>query len=90
MPQACKLYEISIIPITNNLKIKNPYGAPGFEIGGIFAFPGFPNMLQAMLPNLQDRFGPQPESKMLEQQIRAQFVLSHQTHFELFKTTMKF
>lgn len=50
--------------------IENPYGTPGFEMGGIFAFPGFPNMLQAMLPNLQERFGPKPESNMLEQQVR--------------------
>ncbi len=51
--------------------IENPHGAPGFEMGGIFAFPGFPNMLQAMLPVLQDRFGPQgQESQMHEQQVR--------------------
>jgi molybdopterin-biosynthesis enzyme MoeA-like protein len=28
--------------------IANPSGAPGFTIGGIYAFPGFPSMLQPM------------------------------------------
>jgi molybdopterin-biosynthesis enzyme MoeA-like protein len=30
--------------------IENIQGAPGFYIQGIFAFPGFPSMLKAMLP----------------------------------------
>ena len=51
--------------------IANPHGAPGFEMGGIFAFPGFPNMLQAMLPSLSHRFGPQTrELQMSEHQVR--------------------
>ena len=51
--------------------IENPHGAPGFEMGGIFAFPGFPNMLQAMLPSLSHRFGPQTrELQMSEHQVR--------------------
>ncbi|MAG00866.1 MAG: hypothetical protein CL388_06615 [Acidiferrobacteraceae bacterium] len=28
--------------------IDNPIGAPGFYIGGVYAFPGFPNMLRPM------------------------------------------
>lgn len=31
--------------------IHNPEGAPGFHVQGIFAFPGFPSMLKAMLPS---------------------------------------
>ena len=51
--------------------IENPHGAPGFELGGVFAFPGFPNMLQAMLPKLQERFGPKnPETQMNEESMR--------------------
>ena len=30
--------------------IANPEGAPGFHVQRIFAFPGFPSMLKAMLP----------------------------------------
>ena len=30
--------------------IENLEGAPGFHVQGIFAFPGFPSMLKAMLP----------------------------------------
>lgn len=36
LPQGCEL-------------IANPLGAPGFHIQGVFAFPGFPNMLQPMI-----------------------------------------
>jgi molybdopterin-biosynthesis enzyme MoeA-like protein len=32
--------------------ISNPFGAPGFSLNGIFAFPGFPKMLQSMVPNV--------------------------------------
>ena len=39
LPQGCAL-------------IDNPVGAPGFSIGGIFAFPGFPKMLQPMFTNV--------------------------------------
>jgi hypothetical protein len=28
--------------------LANPIGAPGFAIGGVYAFPGFPTMLQPM------------------------------------------
>jgi molybdopterin-biosynthesis enzyme MoeA-like protein len=35
LPQGCDL-------------IANPSGAPGFSMGGIYAFPGFPNMLEPM------------------------------------------
>ena len=30
--------------------IPNPYGAPGFQARGVYGFPGFPKMLQAMAP----------------------------------------
>ena len=51
--------------------IENPHGAPGFEIEGIFAFPGFPKMLQAMLPKLQERFGRKDsETQMNEESMR--------------------
>jgi molybdopterin-biosynthesis enzyme MoeA-like protein len=32
--------------------IDNPLGAPGFHCDGVYAFPGFPNMLQPMLESL--------------------------------------
>jgi molybdopterin-biosynthesis enzyme MoeA-like protein len=35
LPEGCEL-------------IANPIGAPGFSMGGIYAFPGFPNMLEPM------------------------------------------
>jgi molybdopterin-biosynthesis enzyme MoeA-like protein len=34
--------------------IANPYGAPGFHMQGIFAFPGFPDMLHVMAPEALD------------------------------------
>jgi molybdopterin-biosynthesis enzyme MoeA-like protein len=29
--------------------ISNPFGAPGFHVDGIYAFPGFPHMLKSMV-----------------------------------------
>ena len=45
LPQGCEL-------------IANPIGAPGFHLRGIFAFPGFPTMLQSMVPEILDRIMP--------------------------------
>jgi molybdopterin-biosynthesis enzyme MoeA-like protein len=41
LPEGCEL-------------IANPIGAPGFFLGGIYAFPGFPNMLKAMMTQVLD------------------------------------
>lgn len=41
LPEGCKL-------------IDNPFGAPGFYLNGVFAFPGFPKMLYAMAPPILD------------------------------------
>jgi molybdopterin-biosynthesis enzyme MoeA-like protein len=38
--------------------IANPSGAPGFTIGGIYAFPGFPSMLQPMAREVLARILP--------------------------------
>ncbi len=38
--------------------IANPRGAPGFCHQGVYAFPGFPNMLRPMLENLLERILP--------------------------------
>jgi len=39
LPEGCEL-------------IKNPFGAPGFMINGVYAFPGFPNMMKPMMQNV--------------------------------------
>ena len=44
LPEGCEL-------------LKNPHGAPGFHHSGIFAFPGFPKMLKAMVPQILPLFG---------------------------------
>ena len=38
--------------------IDNPLGAPGFYIGNVYAFPGFPNMLQPMMNDVLARILP--------------------------------
>jgi len=38
--------------------INNPHGAPGFCIGNVYAFPGFPNMLQPMMNEVLARILP--------------------------------
>jgi molybdopterin-biosynthesis enzyme MoeA-like protein len=38
--------------------IANPIGAPGFSISGIYAFPGFPDMLQPMATRVLDQLLP--------------------------------
>ncbi len=45
LPRGCRL-------------IANPLGAPGFHCDGVYAFPGFPNMLQPMLESLLDALFP--------------------------------
>ena len=40
--------------------IANPIGAPGFSIKSVYAFPGFPNMLQPMATQVLDRLLPDP------------------------------
>ncbi len=58
LPQGCRL-------------IHNPLGAPGFHIEGIYAFPGFPNMLKAMLPPVLDEIAPPlPGAHMKEVEVR--------------------
>mgnify|MGYP004209657473 CR=1 FL=1 len=53
--------------------IKNPHGAPGFELEGIFAFPGFPIMLQSMMPKMRERYGLSAAFvKMCDEQVRLQ------------------
>ncbi len=45
LPEGCEL-------------IANPLGAPGFFIGGVYAFPGFPTMLQPMATQVLDELMP--------------------------------
>jgi len=44
LPEGCELLE-------------NPHGAAGFHHSGIFAFPGFPKMLKAMIPQILPLLG---------------------------------
>lgn len=58
LPEGCQL-------------IHNPLGAPGFHIKGIHAFPGFPEMLKAMLPPVLEKLAPPVSGKrMMEEEIR--------------------
>lgn len=46
--------------------IDNDSGAPGFEVGGVYAFPGFPSMLQPMAAAVLDRLlGPPGEPRWI-------------------------
>jgi molybdopterin-biosynthesis enzyme MoeA-like protein len=49
--------------------IANENGAPGFHIGGIYAFPGFPRMLQAMVLDLAPHILPtqNPKKKIVRE-----------------------
>jgi molybdopterin-biosynthesis enzyme MoeA-like protein len=48
---------MALLPQGCNL-IANPIGAPGFSIENIYAFPGFPSMLQPMVTQVLDRLLP--------------------------------
>lgn len=46
--------------------IHNPLGAPGFNVGPIFAFPGFPRMLKPMVESILDEYFEPNQSDLIE------------------------
>lgn len=44
--------------------IPNPIGAPGFTLNGVYAFPGFPNMLKPMVRLVLDSILPKSDSSV--------------------------
>lgn len=49
--------------------IANPIGSPGFSIAGVYAFPGFPTMLQPMATSVLDKLCPPSDETWLTKEI---------------------